>query len=263
MPMCYEMLPSNKIYRTGGLGVAGELGGTLFDTYIYNNIIASSKGSGMVFQSTGNGKFVNIYVVNNTFYNRGTQTKFSIWYNLPAAHVVSHNLFYDFKASANGSLSYTSSNLTANDLQVDPQFNNVGIDDFSLLPTSPAINKGMPITLPNSTTLLFTTDYNGNPKGTAWDMGAYEYTPRVGVNDVKEANLLKTYPNPAHNDLFLADIEPDTVVELFDVLGRKMFGQKANERPLKIDVSSLDKGVYFIKMVDKNSVLQMGKFVKE
>ena len=142
---------SNKVYRTGGIGVAGELGGTLLDTYIYNNVIANSKGSGMVFQSTGNGRFVNIYVVNNTFYNncvnttlnfmgdigsysknannanlvirnnifhnKGTQYKFSIWHDTPTSFSISHNLFFDFKASANGSLSFTTANLTANDLQ--------------------------------------------------------------------------------------------------------------------------------------------------
>ena len=287
----------NKVYRTGGFGLAGELGGHLHEVYLYNNVVIGSKGSGLVFQSIGNGKFTNIYFVNNTFYNncvnttlsfigdigsyttnasssnivirnnifhnRGTQTKFSVWYNLPAAHVISHNLFYDFKASANGSLSYTSSNLTVNDLQVDPQFNNIAIEDFSLLPTSPAINKGTPITLPNSTTPLFATDYNGNPKGTTWDMGAYEYTARVGIKDLNDATALKIYPNPATQHIVLEDIKLETQVELYDVLGKKILGQKANNETLTLDISALQKGIYVVKTMGKNNVLQVGKFVKE
>ena len=260
-------------------------------------MVTASKGSGLVYQSTGNGKFTNVYVVNNTFYNncvnttlnfigdvgsyttnagssnivirnnifhnRGTQTKFSIWYNVPAAHVVSHNLFYDFKASANGGLSFTTANLTANDFQVDPQFSNVGIEDFSLLPTSPAINKGTPITSPNSTTPLFTTDYNGNPKGTSWDMGAYEYTARVGTTDLNAENRLTIYPNPARNQVTVEVENLNAFVEVYDVLGKKISSQKANTDKTIVDISDLTKGIYFVKTMDKNNVLWMGKFVKE
>ena len=287
----------NKLYRTGGLGVAGELGGHLHETYLYNNVVAASKGSGVVFQSVGNGKFTNVYIVNNTFYNncvnttlsfmgdigsytsnaacanmvirnnifhnRGTQTKFSIWYNIPAAHVVSHNLFYDFKASANGGLSFTTANLTANDLQVDPQFSNVGIEDFSLLPTSPAINKGTPITLPNSTTPLFTTDYNGNPKGASWDMGAYEYTARVGTTDLNAENRLTIYPNPAHNQVVIEVKNLNAFVDFYDVLGKNVLRQKASADKTIVDISGLAEGIYFVKTMDKNNVLRIGKFAKK
>ena len=40
----------NKIYRTGGFGLADELGGHLHEVYLYNNVVKESKGSGLVFQ---------------------------------------------------------------------------------------------------------------------------------------------------------------------------------------------------------------------
>lgn len=283
----------NRVFRTYGLGVAGELGGTARDIYFYNNVISDSEKSGLVFQSTGNGKFVNVYVVNNTFYNNAKSgfagdignystnagntniriqnnifynkmpnSRFSIWYNLPATHTVSNNLYFDFKPSANGTLSFTTSNLTAADVRLDPLFNNVAINDFSLLPTSPAINKGIPVTLPNSATPLFTTDLNGNPKGTTWDMGAYEYTPRVGIFDVNNAEKLTIYPNPASNYVVLGDIEPNANVAIYDVLGKLRLSQKATDKTLKIDVSNLTKGIYLVKIRKENDGLQLAKFVK-
>jgi Right handed beta helix region len=199
---------NNKVYRTYGLGVAGELGGHAHEIYFYNNIITDSDKSGIVFQETGNGRFTNVYVVNNTFYNNAlngfagdvgsytrntansnnvirnnifynkiSNSRFSIWHNYPAGHVISNNLYFDFKPSLNSTLSFTAANLTAADVKdIDPLFVNIAGGDFSLQGTSPAINKGVVITLPSSTTLLFTTDITGKTRGTAnWDMGAYEF----------------------------------------------------------------------------------------
>jgi len=197
----------NKVVRTYGLGVAGELGGHAHEIYIYNNIITDSDKSGIVFQDIGNGKYTNVYVVNNTFYNNaitgfagdvGSYTnnatssniviknnifynkianaRFSIWHNVPAAHVISNNLYADFKPSVNSTKSFTASNLTTADIKdVDPLFVNAAGGNFLLQALSPAINKGVSIYLPSTTTLLFTTDFAGNSRGGSnWDIGAYE-----------------------------------------------------------------------------------------
>jgi len=200
---------ANRAYNTGGISVAGELGGHAHEIYFYNNVIKDSKSSGLVFQSIGNGKYTNVYVVNNTFYNnavsgsfvgeignystntgsaniqirnniiynKGANYKFSIWHNLASTHVISNNLYFDFKPSNNAANSFTTANLTAADVNgTDPLFVNATSANFALQATSPAINKGIPITLPSSTTLLFTTDITGKSKGTSnWDMGAYEF----------------------------------------------------------------------------------------
>jgi hypothetical protein len=64
----------------------------------------------------------------------------------------------------------------ATDVVLDPLFSNVEKGDFSLNAPSPAINKGTVITLPNSSTLLFTTELKGKTRGNShWDMGAYEF----------------------------------------------------------------------------------------
>ena len=48
--------------------------------------------------------------------------------------------------------------------------------DLKIQSTSPAINMAIPITLPNSTMLMFDTDFSGKKRGTSkWDMGAFEH----------------------------------------------------------------------------------------
>ena len=128
-------------------------------------------------------------------------------------------------------------------MRLDPIFNNVAINDFSLRPTSPAIGKGIPVTLPNSATPLFTTDLNGNPKGAIWDMGAYEYTPRVGVFEEKTAEKWAVYPNPAMDFVVLEDLELNVSIELYDVFGKLILSQKASEKTFRMDISGLNKGI--------------------
>ncbi|MBC7568492.1 MAG: right-handed parallel beta-helix repeat-containing protein [Spirosoma sp.] len=193
----------NRLVSTSGLSVAGELGGHARDIYFYNNLVVNSKSSGLTFQSIGNGKFTNVYVVNNTFYNNAqngfagdvsnfskntgngnlvirnnifynktANYRYSIWHDIAAPHVVGNNLYFDFKPSANGTNSFTATSLTSADIQADPQFVNAATSDFSLKLTSPALKKGVIVLV--SGTPLFTTDFAGKSRGvSAWDMGAF------------------------------------------------------------------------------------------
>lgn len=200
---------NNRVLRCGGgISVAGELGGHIRDIYIYNNVLVNNTNSGVLFQSIGNGRYSDIYIVNNTlvnnasagfagdvsnfsqnnlnvniqiknniFYNKTSNYRFSIFHNIAAPHVISNNLYFDFKSgNAGGSNNFTLSNLTAADVQADPQFTNLTNNDFTLKSTSPAINKGVVVNLPSTSTPIFTVDYNGKSRGAGnWDMGAFEF----------------------------------------------------------------------------------------
>ena len=115
---------------------------------------------------------------NNIFYNKLGKSRFSIWHEIATPHVISNNLFYDFKASyVGGNNNYDDSKLTATDIKnQNPIFVDGATYDFNLQSTSPAINKAIPITLPNSETLMFDTDFKGKKReASKWDMGAFEY----------------------------------------------------------------------------------------
>ncbi|MCY7351734.1 MAG: right-handed parallel beta-helix repeat-containing protein, partial [Cytophagaceae bacterium] len=134
---------SNRVFNTGGMSVAGEIGGHVHEIYFYNNVVKDSKSSGLTFQAIGNGKYTNVYVVNNTFYNNAlngfagdvgnyskntgnsnlvirnnifynkiSNSRFSIWHDLAQPHVISNNLYFDFKPSNNSSNSFNAAKLT-------------------------------------------------------------------------------------------------------------------------------------------------------
>jgi len=202
---------SNKAVNTGGFAVAGELGGHADNIYYYNNVIVNSALSGFIFQNIQNGKFTNIYIVNNTFYNTNTtggfggeianyskneenknlviknnlffneagKQRFSIWHDMAAPHVISHNLYYNFKPGNSGGVnSFTESNLTDKDiLNQNPLFVNGSEYDFNLQSSSPAIGRGIPVTLPGSDELMYDTDFDGKKReASGWDMGAFAYS---------------------------------------------------------------------------------------
>lgn len=197
----------NRIDKTGaGLSVAAELGGTVQEIYYFNNVISNSASNGMVFQNIKNGRFVNIYVTNNTFYNNGTSSgfagdvasfgtnttdsniqirnnifynklpnvKYTIWHNQASKHVISNNLYSDFKPSINGANSFATSGPT--DVQGDPKFVSVENKNFHLQTDSQAINKATSVDSPVSPySTLYTSDFDKKDRGSVWDIGAYEF----------------------------------------------------------------------------------------
>lgn len=69
------------------------------------------------------------------------------------------------------------------------------------------------------------------------------------VTDVSEQNLnksvLRVFPNPAKEQLTISGLKKNRLVKIFDGQGKKMFQVNTMEQ---IDISSLDNGIYFIKV---------------
>lgn len=211
----------NTIERTNGIAVAGELGGHSKDIFVYNNVIKESLKIGFVFNIPGAdlvcngttiskaqvGRYTNIYIVNNVFYNNKLADivsnsknpnnsniiiKNNIFYTKDVYNTtfvrsfrfddvtpftVKNNMYYDFKPSVQ------SITLDAKDINLlDPLFVDAKNDNFSVASNSPAINKAELIYLPGTTQLMFTTDINGKQRGTSnWDMGVSEFASVTGV----------------------------------------------------------------------------------
>ncbi|MGI9652724.1 M1 family aminopeptidase [Chryseobacterium sp. RLHN22] len=93
----------------------------------------------------------------------------------------------------------------------------------------------------------------------------YEYQILERNSTVTQDNSLSTvdfkaeefniYPNPAKDELFISGLKKETEYQIFTADGRLM---KKGKTDKQIDISLLEKGVYFIKVVNSNF-----KFVKE
>lgn len=328
--------------------------GKYTNIYIVNNVFYNSVLADIT-SNTKNTANSNIVVKNNIFYNKQSSATRTFRFDLFTPFSVSHNLYHDFKSSAQ------SITPNSNDVNLlDPLFVNATTNNFLLQSSaSPAINRATPIYMPNApTTLMFTTDFADNPRGTSnWDMGAYEfqtvmsvtltefkgfrqqstnhltwktssethhkafeverstdgntfkkwatvvsqskngnshtpfeysiednqplsittyyrlklidfdgkwdYSPTVAIEGTTENRPLSIYPNPANDYVILEHISSDAHIELYDVLGKKIFSQKATTNSLKVDISTLNKGIYFLKVSQKDTDSHIGKFIKE
>ncbi len=73
-------------------------------------------------------------------------------------------------------------------------------------------------------------------------------------------NKLYLYPNPAKNELNIGNSTGDVSINIFDVTGKKL--QSKTIKNAKVDVSSLQKGLYLIDLHDNNGTI-FYKFIKE
>lgn len=81
------------------------------------------------------------------------------------------------------------------------------------------------------------------------------------VNDV-ESNNISIYPNPS-NGLFTFNISPELNPEsilIYDLNGRNVFQKTINQNEFNIDLSDLEKGVYFYSIKSTNKILK-GKLI--
>jgi len=77
------------------------------------------------------------------------------------------------------------------------------------------------------------------------------------------AEKIKFYPVPVKTDLNLENISSVTVIEIFDVMGKKHISQTCSKQEqLSIPVSQLPRGIYFIRFVTPGTTV-MKRFIKE
>ena len=81
----------------------------------------------------------------------------------------------------------------------------------------------------------------------------------VGENAQQTLNI---YPNPVNDKLIVEAQEAISSVEIYSLTGAKVFSQEYNSEKVEIEVSSLQSGVYFIKMMTGNS-FETRRLIKE
>lgn len=111
----------------------------------------------------------------------------------------------------------------------------------------------------NATDPVFTVygyAYQSSPNTAiaAGDMGT------SSINEVVNNNDLKIYPNPTTDYLMITGVENANEISISNVLGEKVMNISLNTN--KIDISNLDKGVYFVR-VKTNDNIKTQKFIKK
>ncbi len=189
----------NTIYDNTWHGIQLNSTGDTSNVVVFSNVLygngAVSAGRGFISMTNSDGG----YLYNNTFYDNNTGVYLEDDCSLDA---MKNNLVYDnrgygingeagaaitafdynlFNANDSGNYNDAFSEAT-NDVTADPLLTNAGSDDFTLLSTSPARNKGTDLGAtyddgldPDSSWPSSVTTLNQDVYGGGWEMGAYVF----------------------------------------------------------------------------------------
>lgn len=76
-------------------------------------------------------------------------------------------------------------------------------------------------------------------------------------------NSIKIYPNPAKEYIILSALENDLQVEIYDMLGKKILQTQTLAFQTKINIDSISKGVYLVKISNSKSQYLIQKIIIE
>ncbi|TJY34126.1 T9SS type A sorting domain-containing protein [Pontimicrobium aquaticum] len=93
--------------------------------------------------------------------------------------------------------------------------------------------------------------------------GTITVVNNLGLEDL-EKNKFSISPNPGRNELNLrlSKINNNTTVEVFDVLGKKIYADKIHTKTKEVNVSRWNNGVYLVRLISDEGT-QTKRFVKQ
>jgi hypothetical protein len=80
-----------------------------------------------------------------------------------------------------------------------------------------------------------------------------EYVDNLSIMGVNTPTI-SFYPNPTNGILNIHSNSIIDNIEVFDILGKKCFAKESANNTIKVDLSALQPGVYFVKVSSENSV---------
>ena len=118
------------------------------------------------------------------------------------------------------------------------------------------LNRLTRVTYANGTIVSYNYDANGNRISEIITGG----TGIMQINDNAEVSL---YPNPVKKDLFVKTPSEKSTINIYSLQGSLLKSIPAYQSNKQIDVSTLQSGVYLVKISGSDGKVYAGKFVKE
>ena len=123
----------------------------------------------------------------------------------------------------------------------------VGTIPYSATPQTTTITG---INISGSTTVVIQDNDSGSARIGLDDLSWTCYST-LNVDDF-ETNTLKIYPNPIKGNTLNAEVKSTTNYQIYDILGKKILSGTVTTNNKKINVSSLKKGIYILKLETSN-----------
>ena len=112
---------------------------------------------------------------------------------------------------------------------------------------------------------LLCQKYNGvlNYLNTTYNTCIPQICTGAGINEFKNKNEgLKFYPNPT-NGIINIEVENANKIKVVNVLGELVKHEDLKFKQQSIDISSLQNGIYFLQVFNKDKLIGTAKIVKE
>ncbi|MCF6348780.1 MAG: T9SS type A sorting domain-containing protein [Flavobacteriaceae bacterium] len=232
--------------------------------YFYNNTVISTRtGNTTLIRLSTNDETTQVF--NNVIYTSASGNRFAMIGGNGTFNMHHNWLKTDWRnchCTPSGVVNDQGNNLTGS----DPLFENFDSQVFKLQDTSPLINMGdvIPIALlPNydiSFQYIKHQDSEIRPVLGSLDIGAFENTSVLSINDEVFNNSISTYPNPTSNT-FVINLNVDVLKK---AIIYNHLGQKVKEITTKeVNISNLSKGIYFVKIISQNGKTATKKVIKK
>ena len=76
----------------------------------------------------------------------------------------------------------------------------------------------------------------------------------IGIHETGNKNNIRIYPNPAKNNLFVEQKNGKySEIKIYSVLGKLVYQDNLNEVITEINLKNLNKGIYFVKVYEKDT----------
>ena len=212
--------------------------------YIRNNIFYNAKRSIYAVEDNING-FIELDY-NVIFQPSGSD---SLFVSFPSFTVYKYSDFSIFK---------TVSQKDLNSLTGNPDFTDLSENDFSLLSSSIAIDAGINLNIPY--------DFNGNPRPVngVFDIGAYEYSSSISINDIKLLSSFRIYPNPSSEYINISfndnEEKMNNTINIYNLNGQKIISIYNFSSGEQINIENFKNGTYLIRNNNPKNIL-LGKVV--
>ena len=223
--------PNSKEVSPAGIGATGEIAPNTELTYTIN------------FQNTGTAPAINVYLM-DTISNNLDMSTFQI---VASSHSM-NPYFYEGNI-----IRFDYPNIMLPDSNANEPLSHGWV--IYKIKTKVGLTNGTQIK--NTGHIFF--DYN-----TAIVTNTTLNTINTTLSVLENKNELKTliYPNPSSGTVTLSEIEKESTIEVFNVLGEKVISVQSQNTSVDLNLSELENGIYFVKVSSGKGVVSK-KIVKE
>jgi hypothetical protein len=83
------------------------------------------------------------------------------------------------------------------------------------------------------------------------------YIPFIAEIQNKTNHYLSLFPNPAQDEITISQIEPNSIIEIYNILGELMMSDKYEGADAKLNIENLSTGTYIIRVSNNRGAISL------